>query len=499
MEKIYSDQGNLLINADFEHKRSDDSPDHWIKRVVGEQVDISLVQNPISSGKHSLKISASGVPAGDYTGIKQEFPAIAGRQFTVNGRFNVQSLNHAKAQLYVDFLSGPEQYVGAWISDVQEITNGAYMTVSNSGTVPANAVMAHVYVILRATDGNGSGIFYADSLNMFYGPSNMLSNGDFEQYETEDIVGASWEKATFSGVTENMQVVQGHASSGRKSQHITASNIPPGYYAGVMQQIQVSPGRSFTVTGRFHVERLYHAKVQLHVDFLSAPGHYLGSKVSEILETTNNEYITVSNSGAVPAGAKYALVYLLVRSLDSMGEGSFYADSLVMNEEAPNLLSDGGFEYGFKETRNAEGSWKSRAANGAHASFSVVQSPVFSGGKAYRVSGSNIASHDYIGLKQRVQVMAGKSLKISGQFNVSSLNDSKVQLYIDFMGGPEQYLGAAISEIEAPTNGNFIKLTNEATIPAGTKFIQVYVLLRSKDGVGSGMFYVDSLDVHYTD
>ncbi|GMX61890.1 hypothetical protein Elgi_16940 [Paenibacillus elgii] len=324
-------ENNLLSNGGFEEFSDNEIvANKWMKQFYSQNVlNTAVVDAPVSSGKKAQRIAASNILAGYYNGITQEIQVEAGKPFSVSARFNVESLSNAKVQLYVDFLSSPGQYVGASISEITQPTHGVFSTLSGNGTVPDGAKFAYVHLLLRATDNNGSGAFYADSVDFHYGESNILSNGSFEKYFENNKSADSWRVQFYGGEpVTSMAVVEAPVFSGNRSQRVAASNIPAGEFAGVIQQIQVDPGRNFSVSGQFNVENLANAKFQLYVDFLSAPGQYVGNNVMEIQQSTNGAFKALSTNGMVPKEAKFAYVYLLLRATGDNGSGTFYADTV---------------------------------------------------------------------------------------------------------------------------------------------------------------------------
>ncbi|MBH5317204.1 hypothetical protein I6N90_05195 [Paenibacillus sp. GSMTC-2017] len=127
-----------------------------------------IVSKPVNQGTHAQQVTAWWLKKDDYRGISQTVQVDSEKAFTLNAAVNVQSLRHAKVQLYVDFFNSSHEIVGASIVDAATTTNGEYKTLTIDGKTPAHATYARVSVILRATNNDGAGVFYVDSVNFNY-------------------------------------------------------------------------------------------------------------------------------------------------------------------------------------------------------------------------------------------------------------------------------------------------------------------------------------------
>lgn len=161
---------STLTNTDFEtYTGSNGVADGWTKVDTPSVTDnVYLVSTPVASGSQAQYISGSGISIGGVVLINQIIDVQANKVFNLNAKFNVISLNNAKAQLYVDYFSLPNGDYKGFISskntDLTTTTSG-YVTVQNNGTIPVNAVSARIYAVLKSTADNASGAFYVDSMD----------------------------------------------------------------------------------------------------------------------------------------------------------------------------------------------------------------------------------------------------------------------------------------------------------------------------------------------
>ncbi|NOU79313.1 hypothetical protein GC101_10510 [Paenibacillus sp. LMG 31459] len=222
----------------------------------------------------------------------------------------IESLSNAKAQIYIDFVNSAGNYLGTTILEYAKQTNGVYMTLSDTGQIPKDTTFAYIYVMIRGTGINGSGTIYADSLNFHYtNEANLFNNGNFEAQGSATL-GNGW-YPSYGNDNHNYQLVSDNY--GNTVQKIEASNIQVNTYVELSQILKVVPGQKYTMSGRFKVDSISNAKVQLYADFLTGTGSHLEANVVELPSVTKGGYVIISNTGIVPVNADYARVYAIIR------------------------------------------------------------------------------------------------------------------------------------------------------------------------------------------
>ena len=175
---------NLIENSSFEtYTGTSGVADGWGRYVPdGASASFQVVQSTASGGRLAQQVSGAKLPFYAPVLVSQRFPVQAGSPYAVSGQFNVIELTEARVELYVDFYDASNQYLPTiHVIDHRHATAGSYLTLKGTGVVPAQAVAARVYAILRSEGSNGSGSFIVDSMQFHYGDdNNLLANGDFE-------------------------------------------------------------------------------------------------------------------------------------------------------------------------------------------------------------------------------------------------------------------------------------------------------------------------------
>ncbi|WP_426448474.1 hypothetical protein ACP26L_28290 [Paenibacillus sp. S-38] len=488
---------NLLANAGFEsYTGSNNIADLWRGESSQPLVSEYRIEQPnTANGRRVQKIVASSLNSGQYTGIAQEIGILPNCSVQVKGRVNIESIQSAKVQLYVDYLtsSGQYTYVAPLIAEYSNTTGGGYVTISATGVVPSNAAFARVYAMIRSTGTNGTGVVRIDALELNYGNDNMLSNPGFEAY-TKNNAADSWARAEAPGtVYENSNA---NAAAGDRLQKIAASGLNAGHYSGIAQDVAVAPNKKLSISSQVKVEGLQDAKFQLYVDFMTADGQYTYAPpiISEYAKATNGGYITVAGTGTVPANAAFARVYAMIRSTGVGGAGVIFVDVLELRyEEQLNLLSNSKFELSTTDPAVAD-SWRRADAPGAQ--YRLVQ--LTPENKVQKATAAGLSTWQYSGIVQDTAVIPNSKINISGKLNVESLQNAKVQIYVDFLTYDGQFTNSSVvAETASTTNGAYVTISNSGTVPANAAFARVYAFVRSTGSNGSGTFLVDDLRLWY--
>ncbi|WP_042203080.1 hypothetical protein [Paenibacillus camerounensis] len=541
----YTNDSNLIGNADFENVKNDQSTSNdWDYVSLSSNSSINTVAYPVMSGTKAQKISASSLSVNGSVGVLQKLKIDGGKRFHISGSLFIEAISNAKAQIYIDFMNSTN-YIDASIIEYDQLSNGGYITLSNIGRIPDNATYAVIYVLLRGTKAGGSGTIYADSLNFQYtDDSNQFSNGNFES-QGSSTIGNGW-LPSYGLDTHSFQIKT--EEYGNSVQYINASNIRANEYVGVSQILKVSPNESYTIGGRLKVESINNAKIQLYADFFSAQGAYLDANVVEHSNTTYGGYITISNTGKVPSNAVYTRVYALIRATQNNGSASIYIDDMNFSYDT-NLLSNGDFEINnfgteiphnwtiHKQLELAGGVFLvkdnpvDRAVNNSYSSngrlamqslldgdksFSILfkydrngnltnrimaatkddGSRIRQGHKSLKVYAADLQNNNYVGISQNIRVFPNKSFSVESYFDVNMLYRSKIQMYIDFYAQNGSVISSNIKET-AEVNGKYVVLANNGTVPSTAVTATVYFLLRSTGDQGAGMFHLDSVNFKY--
>ncbi|MBP2114937.1 hypothetical protein [Paenibacillus silagei] len=538
----YTNDGNLVANSDYESfSNTLANSDDW-DYTTSYNPSFSSVAYPSLSGARAQKIKVSSLPVNGYAGMLQKIKVVPGKSFQVSGALLIESLANAKAQIYIDFMSSSGNYTGTTILEYAKPTNGIYMTLSDTGQIPKNTTYAVIYVIIRGTGNNGSGSMYVDSLNFHYtNEPNLFNNGNFEAPGSNGL-GSGW-LPSYGNDNHTYRLVS--ESYGNTVQQIDASNIKANEYVGISQMLKVVPAKKYTMSGRLKVDRISNAKVQLYADFFTGSGAFIDANIVELPATTQGGYITISNTGTVPSNTDYVRVYAIIRATSGGGAASIYVDDMRFSYSS-NLLDNPDFEvsnYGSQTPLNwtiykplgvedgirlienspAKGvTTNSYSAAGRLLNQTLVQGTqtyntfykydlngnltkkstvigtleAFHDQKSVEVRGFGIPVNQFVGISQTLRVIPDKSYMVTGKVNISMLNQSRVQMYIDFYAMDGSFVSSSIKDT-TEANGKYVLLTNEGVIPSKAVFANVYFLIRSAGDSGAGTFYLDSASFDY--
>ncbi|GMX63965.1 hypothetical protein Elgi_04380 [Paenibacillus elgii] len=488
----YEKEVNLLANSNFgKTTQNNGLADGWGKSMWGNPAtDVELIR--LSSGARIQKVTGSGIINNGMTGVSQLVKVEPGKPFQVSGRFNIEQLTNAKIQLYVDFI-GASGFTGASVAESQAVTNGGYATLSSQGIIPPNTLYARVYALIRGTSDGASGTMYVESMNFNYETeANLIANSSFERSTQNNGLADGWGKSMWGNPTADYELIR--LSSGARVQKVTGSGMINNGMTGVNQLVKVEPGKPFQVSGRFNIEQLTNAKIQLYVDFIGASG-FTGASIAESQATTNGEYATLSSHGIIPPNTLYAQVHALIRGTSDGASGTMYVDSMNFNYETEaNLIANGSFDKSTQNNGLADGWGKSMWGNPT-ADFELIR--LSSGARVQKVTGSGMINNGMTGVSQLVKVEPGKPFQVSGRFNIEQLIHAKVQLYVDFVNATGGFTGVSVTESNTVTSGDYVTLSSHGIVPPNTTYATVYALVRGTSDGASGTMYVDMMNLRY--
>ncbi|WP_289356266.1 hypothetical protein [Paenibacillus sp. S-12] len=479
---------NLVRNSYFKETMETGEAKDWRTETWGAASSSFSI---VKSGNNNLqKITGEGIINNGMVGVSQIIDVAADREFVTNATLTVEQLNHAKVQLYIDFIGADGSYVGANVTEWEHPTNGGFITLSNHGRVPASAKKAIVYALLRATNDQGSGIINVSSIRLAYSSDhNLVSNPSF-QSELGSELADDWRKTVWSTGKSHFETARLESNHVQK---ITASEMGVNDLVAVTQTIKVEKNRDFTISGLFQVEQLKGSKVQLYLDFMDAKGQYIGASITEYEYPTNGHFIVLSNSGTTPANAEKVVVHAIIRGLTNQSSGSMYVDSINLQYSSErNLLSNPEFKI-YPDQDEIGDSWYKWTWLTGNSNYQIKQ---INQQHAQNIAGSGIQTNGLLSIFQNVKVDPSKNFEVSGKIHVKHLERAKVQLYIDFMDANNQFIGANITEHSQP-NTDFVTLRNNGQIPQGSVRALVYIIIRGLDNQASGSIDIKKLVFKY--
>ncbi|WP_258277556.1 hypothetical protein [Paenibacillus sp. SC116] len=324
----YGVDPNLIYNGHLQISNEQHGAEGWIKHGGVHQNSIYNRLN--DQGNYVQEIKSSHISSGAaISGITQLIEVEPNKNFKVSGTFKNVELKGAYTQLYVDFLDRNGAYIGANVTPYHSVTIGESIEFVNHGVVPAQAVSAKIYALIRGEQDNSSGTIQVDNLAFIYDDSTTSVNGDFNVYHMNDNTAALWSPYIWTASKYQLQLVK--SDTGGISQFMKGSGIQTHGTVGIYQRLLVTPHRKYDVSTTVRVHELKNAKVQLYVDVFDKDWRHIQANIKEHNQPTGNQSIQISNSGDIPANAAYAHVYVLIRSTNNDGEGAVTVDNVQFN------------------------------------------------------------------------------------------------------------------------------------------------------------------------
>ncbi|QTH40280.1 carbohydrate binding domain-containing protein [Cohnella sp. LGH] len=481
---------NLLVNASFEHTL-DTGAIGWQSFNAGTGT-IGWTDTPVVSGSKAMKIEAADLPIWKSGYVRQRINVQAGQTFKLSGQLHAEELNDAYGQLLVWFYDENWTNVGSFMADLNQTTNG-YVYLEKQGVIPEGTVLAEVAVRVTANQNGGSGTLYADALQFEYGEplvedeNNLLRNGAFEYPIGSDI--ALWTKWIDASATGQLVVEE---STGSRALKVEATGLAPWTRAMVSQSVAVEGGKTYLLSGDVYAAQLQNAFAELHIQYYNASNSSIGQDYVR-QETATTGFAHLEKRSVAPEGAVRAQVSVRL-SANGVGnsDGLLYADNIDLRETTdPNLLVNTSFEHTLDT--NAIG-WQN--INAGTGTIGWTDTPVVSGNKAMKLEVADLPIWKSGYVRQRINVQAGETFKLSGQLHAEELNDAYGQLLVWFYDENWTNVGSFIADLKQTTNG-YVYLEKQGVIPEGTVLAEVAVHLIADQSGGSGTLYTDALQFEY--
>jgi fibronectin type 3 domain-containing protein len=319
---MYNDQ---LVNADFEEYSVDGLANGWsVSSSEGISQSLQVLHTPGLNG-YSQKISVEGLYEGASLLVYQDLGVQDNKRFVAGGNFLVDSINGALIQLYIDFYNASDELVGLKVAEINSTTNG-FERLEIQDVVPINAVRARLYAVIRGEDTNASASVFIDSFNWDY--ISGLRNSDFENSSTGNMAD-QWRVWAPDGVIFDVHVVEAPVVSREKA--LKVSGLVASSPILVFQDVQVVGGKSYNLSGKFNVENLNQAVVQLYIELFDEKGQMISSGYAE-QSTAVSEYTLLMHRGFTPEHAKSARIYAILRGQGPEGSGTFYVDDIKFKQ-----------------------------------------------------------------------------------------------------------------------------------------------------------------------
>ncbi|WP_157282764.1 hypothetical protein [Paenibacillus assamensis] len=265
----------------------------------------------------------------------------------------------------------------------------------------------------------------------------------------------------------------------------------------IYQDVKSQADKVYNVSGRYRIDALSHAKVDLFVDFLDSSNKFINAKKVESYSNNTKGYITLTNSGTTPPNTAFIRLYAVIRSTASTpGSGVIHVDSMSFhyNNEL-NMISNPSFE-GRVQFNGLAADWGSHIDREASGSLSVVKQTTSHGTYAQKITASKLPKGTQMLIYQDIYAEGGQAYQINGQFHIESLQHARVDLHVDYFDSSNAFINTNTFKSYSEATKQFITLSAQTTTPQNTAYVRVYAVIRATGNKpGSGVVYVDSMEL----
>ncbi|MBY0014689.1 RHS repeat domain-containing protein [Paenibacillus typhae] len=147
--------------------------------------------------------------------------------------------------------------------------------------------------------------------------------------------------------------------------------------------------------------------------------------------------------------------------------------NVLKRVKSDNLFLNPSFEAYTNSSGVADG-WSEVVTSGT-AMNKVVQMPLSSGISAQKIAGTGISKEHVVGIYQLIKVDANKSFISNGRLDIEFLKNATAQLYIEFYSDPNHIVSVYTTDYAQSTNGSFITLAINGSIPSNATFAKSYL------------------------
>ncbi|MGE6230657.1 hypothetical protein [Paenibacillus chitinolyticus] len=128
------------------------------------------VVTPVYQGLQAQKIASWWIEKDGYRGTGQDIHMEPNKPLSIKAAINVESLHHAKAQIYIDFYDKRNRIIDGEqaVADLTEVTGGSFKIVQIKKKTPADVSYARVYILLRGLEKDAAGSMFVDSVLLNY-------------------------------------------------------------------------------------------------------------------------------------------------------------------------------------------------------------------------------------------------------------------------------------------------------------------------------------------
>ncbi|WP_169450951.1 hypothetical protein [Paenibacillus taiwanensis] len=322
---------------------------------------------------------------------------------------------------------------------------------------------------------------------------NRLNNSSFSSF--------------VNGVVENWDISKWDVNQaefkeiehlGVKAQSVRCSEMKSNGYCGISQVVAVHPNQPYTLRVSMDIQELHESRMQLYVDYYDQAQKFISVSVQDLKGPIKAGYVTASLLGNIPSNASTVRVYILSRSESDNGQAAFYIRNAELRYGNDfNLLSNSSFNG----TRGQEVAdlWTRVGWDIGMRNTYILE---HDNNYVQEILSDQIGENGAAGISQVIHITPSSQstqFKVSGSFNIIRLQDSYVQLYVDFKDDNGSFVGAYAAPYFTKTNGNAITIAEYGQVPATATHAVVYVLIRGQKANSSGHILVDNLRFAYNE
>ncbi|MDT8975080.1 hypothetical protein RQP50_02345 [Paenibacillus sp. chi10] len=484
---------NMLMNSGFEiYTGKNGVADNWGDwKSAGVKANYQVVTAPVSSGKHAQQMKISNMQKDGGANFFQDISVSDGQLYTLSSQIAITNLNKAKLIVNMHYFDNNNSFIGS--ETVFEYGgNVSWLSINEKVQPVAKTVRARLHFTIIALDSDASGIVTVDSVAFQKGErSNLLINPGFETNTRTSGVADGWGNWESAGVPANYRVVTSPVSSGKHAQQMAISNIPKDGMHTFFQDVAVTGGQPYTLSGQIATENLSKAKVQVIMHYFDVNNNFIGYE-TPFEYSGNTVWLSINEQVRPVAKAVRARVHFNVLAVDNNASGIVKVDSVTFQKgEQSNLLINPGFETNTRTSGVADG-WGNWESAGVPANYRVVTSPVSSGKHAQQMAISNIPKDGMHTFFQDVAVTGGQPYTLGSQIAITNLSKAKFQVIMHYFDVNNNFLGNE-TPFEYSGNTSWKSVQVQVKPPAHTVRARVHFNLLALEDKASGTVTVDSV------
>ncbi|KJB84914.1 hypothetical protein AZ66_27920 [Paenibacillus sp. E194] len=324
------EQNNLLFNPGFERNtRTSGIADGWGNwGSAGVPAHYRVVTTPVSSEKQAQQMAISNLPKDGMHNFFQDVAVTGGQPYTLSAQIATANLSKAKVQVIMHYFDVNNNFIGSE-TPFEYSGNTVWLSINEQVCPVAKTVRARVHFNVLAVDNNASGIVTVDSVTFQKGEqSNLLINPGFESNTRTSGVADGWGNWESAGVNANYRVVTSPVSSGKHAQQMSISNLPKDGMHTFFQDVAVTGGQPYTLSGQIATASLSKAKVQVIMHYFDVNNNFIGNE-TPFEYSDNTGWKSFQVQVKPPANTVRARVHFNLLALEDRASGTVTVDSVI--------------------------------------------------------------------------------------------------------------------------------------------------------------------------